>query len=204
VNLADFFVLVHIMTYRITDLIAALVDIAEVPSVALLHAELEASRALAFSEPWTSAVLALLETEAHLSGQKRSADFLSERLGLDATTIERALSGLASAALIAERGEKYGVRRALTIDTRGHPEATVRLRRHWARVGAERLSSPGPRDLFAYNVFSISRADFDRIRELEQQYFREARAIIAASTPSEVAGLLTVQLFQWDDLSDHG
>jgi DNA-binding MarR family transcriptional regulator len=204
VNLADFFVLVRVMTDRLSDLIAVLVDITEVPSVALVHAELEASRALAFSDPWTSAVLALLETKDHLSGQQPSAEFLSERLGLDAATVDRALGGLASAGLILERAGKYSVRRALTIDTRGHPEATLRLRRHWARVGAERLASPGPRDLFAYNVFSISRADFERIREREQQYFREARAIIAASTDSEVAGLLTVQLFQWDDTRERG
>ena len=95
-------------------------------------------------------------------------------------------------------GDKYRVLRALTIDTRGRPGASLRLRRHWAEIGAKRLVAPGPRDLFAYNVFSVSRADFERIRELEQQYFRHARAIIAGSSPSQVSGLLIAQLFEWD------
>ena len=108
--------------------------------------------------------------------------FLAQRLGVDAATVQQALSGLTSAGLLAEQGGKYRVLRALTIDTRGRPGATLRLRRHWATVGAERLASPGSRDLFAYNVFSVSRADFERIRVLGQQYFREVRAIVAAFT----------------------
>jgi transcriptional regulator with XRE-family HTH domain len=44
------------------------------------------------------------------------------------------------------------------------------------------------------NVFSVSRADYERIRELQKQYFREARAIVAGSTVAEVAGLLTLHL----------
>jgi transcriptional regulator with XRE-family HTH domain len=198
VNLADFWRLVSVMTDRLTDLIAALVEIEAVPEAARVHAQLEASRALAFSEPWTGAVLAVLETEAYLSSDQPASRFLVKRLGIDSKTVDQALAGLASAGLIEERHGKYRVLRALTIDTRGRPGASLRLRRHWAAVGAERLAAPGARDLFAYNVFSVSRADFERIRELEQQYFREARAIVAASSPSEVAGLLSVQLFEWD------
>jgi len=198
VNLTDFFTLVNVMTDRLTDLIAALVPIEQVPSAARVHAQVEASRALAFSDPWTSAVLALLETEPYLQGNVPAVAFLSERLALGVAAIERALGALVSAGLIAENGGKYRVLRALTIDTRGRPGASTALRRHWARVGAERLHAPGSRDLFAYNVFAVSRADFERIRELEQQYFREARAIVAASQPSEVAGLLIVQLFEWE------
>ena len=198
VNLADFLLLVSVMTDRLTDLIAALVDIADVPRALRVHTQLEASRALAFSDPWTSAVLAVLETTAYLSSDEPTPRFLAKRLAVDSATIDRALVGLSTAGLIQEQGGKFRVLRALTIDTRGRPGASLRLRRHWATIGAERLAAPGPRDLFAYNVFSVSRADFERIRELEQQYFREARAIVAASSVSEVAGLLTVQLFEWD------
>ena len=204
VNLADFFRLVGAMTDRLTDLVAALVDVQKVPQAARSHAQLEASRALAFSDPWTSAVLALLEIDEYLSSEQASVDFLAQRLGVPVPTIARALAGLASAGLIAEKHGKYRVIRALTIDTRGRPGASLSLRRHWAKIGAERLSAPGPRDLFAYNVFSVSRADFERIRELEQQYFREARAIVAASSASEVAGLLIAQLFEWDGTSSRG
>ncbi len=197
-KLDDFLRLVDVMTGRVTDFLAALVEIEKMPSAARVHAELEASRALAFSEPWTSAVLAMLETRAYGESTKPTLQFLSERLDIAEASVERALSGLERASLVAQKRGKYRVLRALTIDTRGRPGASLALRRHWAGVGVERLASPGARDLFAYNVFAVSRADFERIRELEQQYFREARAIVAASSPSEVAGLLTVQLFEWD------
>ena len=203
-NLADFFLLVSVMTDRLTDLIAALIDIQRVPQAARVHAQLEVSRALAFSDPWTSAVLALLETEAYTASGQPAPRFLAQRLGVDIPTVQQALTGLSSAGLIAEQAGKYRVLRPLTIDTRGRPGATLRLRRHWATVGAERLASPGPRDLFAYNVFSVSRPDFERIRVLGQQYFREVRAIVAASPVSELAGLLTVQLFEWDDATQRG
>ncbi|HEX3774462.1 MAG TPA: DUF4423 domain-containing protein [Polyangiaceae bacterium] len=197
-KLDDFLLLVDVMTGRVTDFVAALVEIEQVPSAARVHAELEASRELAFSEPWTSAVLAMLETSAYVESKEATAKFLSERLRIAVPSVERALSGLERAGLIAEKRGKYRALRALTIDTRGRPHASLALRRHWANVGTERLAAPGARDLFAYNVFAVSRADFERIRELGQQYFREARAIVAASSPSEVAGLLTVQLFEWD------
>jgi DNA-binding transcriptional regulator YhcF (GntR family) len=193
--------LVDVMTGRVTDLVAALVEIERVPSALRVHQQLEASRALAFSQPWTSAVLAVLETQAYAESEQATAKQLAERLGIAAAVVQQALTGLEQAGLIARERGKYRVLRALTIDTRGRPGASLRLRRHWANIGAERLAAPGPRDLFAYNVFSVSRADFDRIRELGQQYFREARAIVAASSPSEVAGLLTVQLFEWDGSS---
>jgi Domain of unknown function (DUF4423) len=198
VNLADFFRLVRAMTDRLTDLIAALVDVRSVPQAARVHAQLEASRELAFSDPWTSAVLATLEVEAYSASVQPTEEFLAERLGIASSVIAQALSGLATAGLVEQRDGRYRVLRALTIDTRGRPGASLRLRQHWAEIGATRLAAPGPRDLFAYNVFSVSRADFERIRELEQQYFRDARAIVASSSPSQVSGLLIAQLFEWD------
>jgi hypothetical protein len=43
-------------------------------------------------------------------------------------------------------------------------------------------------------VFSVSRADLDRIRELHRADFREVRAIVAASDPAEVVALVVVHL----------
>ncbi len=199
VSLRDFFTLVEVTTDRLTDLIAALIQIERAPIAARVHDKLEASRALAFSDPWTSAVLALLETDAYLASKLGSSEFLARRLRLSEAACERALAALVRAGLIARRDGKHRVQRALTIDTRGRPGASQALRRHWAGVGAERLLAPGARDLYAYNVFSASHADFARIRELLQQCFREVRAIIARSEPSEGAGLFTVQLFEWDE-----
>jgi hypothetical protein len=118
---------------------------------------------------------------------------LAGRLGISPALVERGLNGLRAARAIERRRGKYRLTRALTIDTRD-PERATLLQRHWARASAERLAAPNADDLFAYNVFSASRADFDRIRELQKQYFRELRAIVAGSEPVETAGLLVVHL----------
>ncbi len=202
VRLTDFFALVQATTGRLTDLIAALVDVKAVPDAAAIHERVEASRALAFAEPWTSAVLALLEVQAYHSSRQDSALFLAERLRIAPTVVERCLDKLASAGLIQKRRGKYRILQALTIDTRD-PERASLLQRHWAAASTERLASPKARDLFAYNVFSVSQADFGRIRELQKQYFRELRAIVAGSEPAETAALLTLHLVDFGGMESH-
>jgi hypothetical protein len=64
-------------------------------------------------------------------------------------------------------------------------------------VSAERVSSPGPEDLFSYNLFSVSRADYQRIKALQKEFFREVRAIVAHSTPSECAGMFAWHVLEW-------
>jgi transcriptional regulator with XRE-family HTH domain len=193
VSLGDFFAIVQAVTGRVTDLIAALVDVSLVPEAAGIHARVEASRELAFTEPWTSAVIALLDTEDYRASRVASRVFVAKQLGIEQTLASRCLNSLRMAGLIRKRRGKYHVVEALTVDTRD-PARAASLRRHWARASTERLASPGSRDVFAYNVFSVSRADFERIRELQKQYFREARAIVAGSRVPEVAGLLTLHL----------
>lgn len=61
-----------------------------------------------------------------------------------------------------------------------------------------RAASPREGDVFAYNVLSASRADLDRIRDVLKNAYREIRAIVAASEPSETAALVNLQLLQWD------
>lgn len=193
VSLSDFFAIVQATTGRVTDLIAALVDVSLVPEAAGIHARVQASRELAFAEPWTSAVIAVLDTQAHRTSSLTSLGFVARHLGIEQVLASRCLHRLATAGLIRKRRGKYHVVQALTVDTRD-PARAASLRQHWARASVERLQSPGSRDVFAYNVFSVSRADFERIRELQKQYFREARAIVAGSTVPEVAGLLTLHL----------
>jgi transcriptional regulator with XRE-family HTH domain len=198
VRLTDFFAIVQATTGRLTDLIAALVDVTAVPDAAAIHVRVEASRALAFAEPWTSAVLALLEVRAYHSSRQDSVAFLAQRLHIAPSVVERCLDKLSSAGLIQKRRGKYRILQALTVDTRD-PERASLLQRHWAAASTARLAAPKARDLFAYNVFSVSQADFGRIRELQKQYFRELRAIVAGSEPVETAALLTVHLVDFGE-----
>ena len=196
-RLPDFLSILQAITGRVTDFIAALVDIERVPSARAQHAKVRASRELAFVEPWTSAVLALLETQAYAALAHHSDAFVARALGIPLDVAARSVRALADAGLIAKRRRRYRVQQMLTIDTQSHPERARHLRQHWAEAATRRLRSPRPRDLFAYNVFSVSAADYERIRELQKQYFREVRSIVAASESNQCVALLTQHLLRF-------
>src|SRR4249919_625825 len=60
-RLPDFFRCVDALTGRLPDLVAALVSIDAVPSLAVRHRAMRAARRLAFDAPWTEAVLRVLD-----------------------------------------------------------------------------------------------------------------------------------------------
>jgi len=53
-----------------------------------------------------------------------------------------------------------------------------------------------PASAFAYNLFSVSQADLERIRALHRSYFRELRAIVAKSDPAQAVALVTMSLVE--------
>ena len=124
-RLPDFLRLVDALTRRLSDWVAALVPIENVPALAADFARRQDGRRLAVEVPWSEAVVRLLET-AEYQGSPHRPGWLAERLGVD--------------------------------------------------------------------PISLSRADLERLRELHLGYFREVRALVAASEPVEVAALVNVQL----------
>jgi hypothetical protein len=198
-RLPDFLRLVDAMTARVPDLIAELVPIGEVPALATRFAVADAARRIAFDEPWSEAVLRVLETEAYRALAAHRPGAIAERLGVSLDTEQRALSRLEAAQLIRWDGARYGDLRPITVDTRGGREALHALRKHWALIAAERAGRPLAPDFFGYNLFSVSAADYERIRELLRAAFREIRTIVAASEPPERIGLINLQLMGWND-----
>jgi hypothetical protein len=100
---------------------------------------------------------------------------------------------------VAWQSGKLCVAQALTVDTRGDAVRAEALRRHWADVSHARLAGPRDGDLFAHNVFSVSCHDYAAIRDLQKQYFRQVRAIVARSARPEVACLLCLHLMHWSE-----
>ena len=60
----------------------------------------------------------------------------------------------------------------------------------------ERRLLRGVEGTYSYNLYSVSRADLERIQELHRAYFRELRRIVADSQPSECIALATVHLLE--------
>jgi transcriptional regulator with XRE-family HTH domain len=197
-RLPEFLSLLDALTDRLSDFVAALVPIEDVPLLRARHEQRRASHRLAFDEPWVAAILVLLETSAYQSLPRHAPGWLAARLEIDDETEERCLRRLVEAGIaVQERDRPYRIREPLTVDARAEPEGMKRLKAHWASLGFRRATAPHDGDLVSYNVIAVSRADLERIREAHVRYFLEVRAIVANSQP-EVAALVNVQCLTWD------
>lgn len=187
-RLPDALVLVEATTGRATDLVAALVPISSVPSLAQTHQARTKIRRLMFLEPWTAGVLTLVGRRQPLPDAERQ---ITSALGIEPEIVRRVLSALLDAGVIASGPDGMRVVAPLTVDTQPSAEDVRALRRHWSLEAAERLGAEDPESRFYYNVFNVSREDLARIQEILGAAFREIRAIIAAS-PSADATMLYV------------
>ena len=208
-RLPDFFRLVDAATGRLPDLVAELVPIARVAALAERYAVAQAARRLAFDEPWSEAVLRVLETPDYARLRSHHPGFVARRLGISFADETRLLALLEASQVIARQGDRLSNIRPFTVDTRGGRQALYAIKQHWARVAAERAGDPREGDVFAYNVLSASKHDLARIADLLHSTFREIRMIVAASEPADSVALVSLQLVGWNgrarvgDARDH-
>lgn len=196
-RLPDFLALVEAITGRVADLVALLAPIGEIPALAARHGALEAGRRLAREQPWSGAVVAVLDTAPYRALPAHREGVIAALLGIPVAAERACLVDLLAGGVIERDGDRYLLRRPLVIDTGGEPEVMRRIRAHWLDVARARTLSPRPDDAFAYNVFSVKSEDLDRIRELYRSFFREVRQIVAASEPTDTVALLAIQLIDW-------
>lgn len=192
-RLPDFLRVLDAITGRATDLVAELVPIDRVPSAHRDWERRQAARSVAHEEPWTEAILRVIESRPYRRLPAHSSQLVADALDLSLQVVRRCLDKLDAAGIIAQRGGRYEPMQALTVDTR----AIGKLREHWAGVAAERVRAPRPDDIFSYNVLSASRADMERIDALLRATFREIRSIVAGTREDEVAALVNLQLVRW-------
>jgi DNA-binding transcriptional ArsR family regulator len=194
-RLPDFLCLVDGMSLRLLYFLSGLVDPAQLPSAAAGWRRLEAARRTAYDSPWSHAVLRALELDAYRRLPRHEPGWLARRVGLTPAQEEQSLKLLRDAGQIRRRHGRFEVVEAGLVDTRLNPEAAQRLREFWAREAVERVKAQ-PTAAFAYNLFTVSLADLERIRALHRSYFRELRAIVAQSEPAEAVALVTMSLVE--------
>jgi transcriptional regulator with XRE-family HTH domain len=195
-KLPQFFRLVEAITGRLPDLVGELVPIELVPSLRDQHAQLQAARVLAHDQPWTEAILRLLETQdAHTLDY--DAQQIAECLGISGELAERCLTQLVRAGIVQRDANRYHVISTLSVDTK----ALGQLKAHWSNVASERALAPQRGDVFCYNVLACSKPDAERIRSLLLATYREIRSIVANTPCDEVAAVVNLQLVGW---GDHG
>jgi transcriptional regulator with XRE-family HTH domain len=197
-RLPHFFSVIDAATGRLPDLVAALVPMQRVPSLRARYQASQAARRAAYDAPWTEAILRVLESTSYRALPSHDDEWIARRLGIGRAEVRQSLDILRRAGAVRRLRGLYRVSNESTVDTRGDPARVAMLLAHWSQVAATRLPARLPTDLFAYNVFSLSTADYQRARELLRNTFREIRSLVAASEPVERVALLNVQLLTLD------
>lgn len=197
-RLPDLLRLVEAISLRGLDFVASFVDPRSLPSAARRFEELETARRVAVELPWSHAVLRALELRDYLSLPQHQPGFIAAKLGIFLDEEQRCLSLLSRSGQIHKRRGLWRVKRVQTVDTRSAPGAGKHLLWWWARLGADRLEA-GRQGRFAYNLFTVSERDLERLRELQLAYFRELRSIVAQSEPAERVVVANLQLFALDE-----
>lgn len=202
-RLPIFFRLVEAITGRVSDLVAQLVPIELVPSLEPQYIKRKLSRNLAYEEPWTEAILRVMETPAYRALSFHQPGWIGKQLRIDLQTEQRCLEKLEAAGVIEMQNGCYRDIGSLTVETHIASEAIRRLKAHWTQTALQRIENPTDSDLFSYNVFSVAEDDLEKIRELMRLTFREIRSIVANTHSTEAVALINLQLLKWireDDL----
>ena len=194
-RLPDFLRLVEAASLRLLDFLACFVEPRRLPSVASTWRDLEAARRAAHEMPWSHAVLRAVELEPYRKLTRHRPGFIAEQLQISREEEARCVELLLETGQLRRQGRRLVPGATLTVDTRGDAARSRQTKAWWTKVGLERLEAAAE-GTFSYNLFSVSRSDLDRIRELYRGYFREVRRIIAASEPSECVALMNVHLFE--------
>ncbi len=181
------------------DFVAALVDPTKLTSIRAAWSDLQRARRAAYEMPWSHAVLRALELSQYRALPMHERGWIARRIGIPVEEEGRCMEMLERTGQIERRGAHFEAGRTLNVDTRHNPAAGRKLKAFWSRVALDRIESDSEEGLFSYNLFSVSDADYQRLRELHRAYFRELRTIVARSTPSERVILANVQLFGLDE-----
>jgi hypothetical protein len=192
-RLPDFLKLLEMSSLRLLDFVATLVDPKLLPSLQSEWVELVLARQLAYDMPWSHAVLRVLELEEYRRAPRHVAGFIAQKLGISREEESRCLELLRQGGQIRWQQRSYRVDEGRTVDTRADPVRSRALRAFWARVAADRLVA-GKDGEFAFNLFGVSSADLEALRNLQRVYFQEIRSIVARSEPVEHVVLTNVQL----------
>lgn len=191
-KLPDLLALVQCSTLRMHDFVSCFVTPDSLPTLSREWARQTAARKAAYDLPWTQAVLRAIELDAYAQLPRHRPGWIARQLGIDAALEEEALNLLQSSGQIALEGGRFRVHPA-TVDLRADPQAAIAQRTFWSKVAAARApQNPG---MYAFNVCAVSKRDLERLKQMQREFLKQARALIAESQPVECVALLQTQIF---------
>jgi hypothetical protein len=193
-RLPDFLRMIDVASLRLLDFVAELVDPASVPALAARWRALEAARRLAYEAPWAHAVLRALELAAYQRLRQHEPGWIAARLGITREAEESSLALLRKSRQVRFVNGRFVPSDVMTVDMRRDRRAEQSLKNWTTKIALERMDEPND-GIFSFNLFTVSEAGLDRLRELQRAFFRQLRAIVAASQPAERVVIANVQLF---------
>lgn len=151
---------------------------------------------LAYDLPWSHALLRALELDVYRKHPRHDLGRLAKAIGISRRQAATYLQVLEQARQITWDGTHYQSARVMAVDTRNDPAKNLELKRHWARVGVERMGAPEtPADaLFSFNLFAISQSNWERLRKLHLEYYDRVRAIVDEAPGTDHVVLMNLQL----------
>lgn len=194
VPLGDCLQFIEITTLRIYDFLALFVDPAELPEAAPGYKLLEAARESARQMPWSHAIVHMVELPSYRKLNCHERGWFASRLGISTQDEDACLALLVQTGQLRREGNRFLGTKSINVDTRRDPLATRELASFWMKEGAKRVLSPG-QGRFAFNTFALSAKDVVRAKELQSEYFRQLRALVAESEPAEAVAVATFQFF---------
>jgi hypothetical protein len=192
-RLPDFLQFVETATLRLVDFLGNLVDPNQLDEVKAQWQKLQTIRRATRDAPYCHAVLAALDLSDYRALTKHQPGYIAARLGLTINEEEGALSLLAASGQIRRYRQRWVTTRTATVDTRSDPEGTRSLATYCAEQGLARLKHHGE-GAFAFNLFSVSTADYERLKVLQREYFAELRKVVATSEGTEQVVVVNLQL----------
>ncbi len=197
-RLPQFLALLDALTNRLEDFVDAWLGIAAAPLLEPRFRRGQAARAALFQRPLCLAVMCLLDTRSFDVPARVQRQRLAKTLEVAESTIDECLETLTGGGVLSLVDDRYALSGSLTFDAHATAPLELAAKKYWTRIAHERVAAASPNDVCSYNVFSINRADYDRLKELQREFYRGARALIAASEPTDLAALFVVQLVAWD------
>jgi hypothetical protein len=134
--------------------------------------------------------------DAYRALPRHEPGFVARQIGLSLEAEAQCLRALVAAKQVKRVRGRDVIQHVLTVETRPDETQNRRFKQHWARVGLERLRAGDapPEALFSYNLFPVSKTDFERIRRLHIDYYERVREIVAQSKRADRVVLMNVQL----------
>jgi transcriptional regulator with XRE-family HTH domain len=194
ISLGDLLNFVEVTTLGVYDFLAAYVNPSDLPEAKEGYELLSAARESARQKPWSHAIVHMVELPSYQALPKHEPGWFASRLGITTQDEMDCLQLLVKMGQLYENAGLYRSTRTIAVDTRRDPEATRQLASFWMKEGAERVLKPG-NGRFAFNTFAINARDLVRVKELQSEYFRQLRALVADSQPAEAVAVATFQLF---------